>query len=48
MIKKSNAVELSQALQEHYNVTQHHIERLDQILSELSKTGRGKKCAGMS
>ncbi len=47
MVKAAEAPQLSQALQEHYNVTQGHVQRLEQIASNLGIRLRGKKCVGM-
>ena len=47
MVKAAEAPQLSQALQDHYNVTQGHVQRLEQIASNLGIRLRGKKCVGM-
>ncbi|HZQ05791.1 MAG TPA: ferritin-like domain-containing protein [Anaerolineae bacterium] len=47
MIKSADSEELARALQEHYNVTEGHVRRLEQIASNLGESPRGKKCVGM-
>ncbi|HZQ06285.1 MAG TPA: ferritin-like domain-containing protein [Anaerolineae bacterium] len=47
MVKAADTPELGQALQEHYNVTQGHVQRLEQIAMNLGIKLRGKKCVGM-
>jgi ferritin-like metal-binding protein YciE len=47
IIKKANAPQLQKALQDHLDVTQTHVERLDRIISNLGEKSKGKKCLGM-
>jgi ferritin-like metal-binding protein YciE len=47
MIKGANSEELQQALEEHVRVTEGHVQRLDELFSQIGTKGRGKKCMGM-
>ncbi len=47
MVKKATHPQLKAAFQEHLEVTQVQLERLDQIFEALGKSPRGKKCKGM-
>ncbi|MBW8876098.1 MAG: ferritin-like domain-containing protein [Acidobacteria bacterium] len=47
MVKKASNAQLKNAFQEHLQVTQGHVERLDQIFEGLGKAARGKKCKAM-
>ena len=47
MAKAAADDELRSAFEEHLEQTRGHVERLDQILSSIDETGRGKKCKGM-
>lgn len=47
MIKAANSPELSEAFEEHLQVTEQQIERLDQIFQSLGKTPGRKPCHGM-
>ena len=47
IIRAADSVELKQALQEHADVTQKHVQRLEQIVADLGAKPRGKKCMGM-
>jgi len=47
MIKAASSPELKSALQEHLNITQEQLVRLDQIFENLGQKGTGKKCKGM-
>lgn len=47
MIKGATSPELQRALQEHLNVTETHVQRLDEIISNLGERAKGKKCVGM-
>jgi ferritin-like metal-binding protein YciE len=47
MVKKATHPQLKAAFQEHLEVTQGQLERLDQIFEALGKSSRGKKCKGM-
>jgi len=48
MIKKTNNEELSQALQDHLQVTEQHVKNVEKVFSKLSKKPVAKKCAAMS
>jgi ferritin-like metal-binding protein YciE len=48
MVKGAHATELQQAFEEHFNQTQAHAERLQQILKKLGAKTRGKKCKAMA
>ena len=47
MIKAANSPQLQAALQEHLQVTETHVQRIEKITSNLDVSPRGKKCAGM-
>ena len=47
MIKKASNSQLKSAFQEHLQVTEKHVERLDRIFEGLGTSPRGKKCKGM-
>jgi ferritin-like metal-binding protein YciE len=47
MAKKSSNEQLRRAFEEHTQVTQGQVERLDRIFQELEKAPRGKKCKAM-
>ena len=47
MVKKASHPQLKAAFQEHLEVTQGQLERLDQIFEGLGKSPRGKKCKAM-
>lgn len=47
MIKAASNDDLSSALEEHRQVTEKQVERLDMVLKALDETNRGKKCKGM-
>jgi len=47
MIKAATSPELKSALQEHLDITNQQLARLNQIFEKLGKKGTGKKCKGM-
>jgi ferritin-like metal-binding protein YciE len=47
MVKKATHPQLKNAFQEHLQVTEGHVERLDRIFEALGKPARGKKCKAM-
>jgi ferritin-like metal-binding protein YciE len=47
MVKKATHPQLKNAFQEHLEVTQGHVERLERIFEALGKPARGKKCKAM-
>jgi ferritin-like metal-binding protein YciE len=47
MIKAASSPDLKAALQEHLDITEQQLARLDQIFESLGKKGTGKKCKGM-
>ena len=47
MVKKATNPQLKDAFQEHLQVTQGHVERLERIFEGLGKPARGKKCKAM-
>jgi ferritin-like metal-binding protein YciE len=47
MAKAAQASDLQKAFQDHLKQTEGHVERLDQIFSDLEASPRGKKCVGM-
>jgi ferritin-like metal-binding protein YciE len=47
MVKKATNPQLKNAFQEHLEVTQVHVERLERIFEGLGKPARGKKCKAM-
>lgn len=44
MAKAANSDELRAAFEKHYDETEEHVERLEQIFELLGKAARGKKC----
>lgn len=48
MIKNTTSEELSQALENHLEVTRGHVERCEEIFDKLGKPARGKKCEAMA
>ena len=47
IIKQVNSEVLKMGLQEHLEVTNRQVERLEQIFKEMNMPARGKKCMGM-
>ncbi len=47
MAKAASSEELRQGFEEHLEQTQGHVERLDEIFSQLGAKATGKKCMGM-
>ena len=47
MVKKATHSELKDAFQEHLQVTEGHVDRLERIFEGLGKPARGKKCKAM-
>jgi ferritin-like metal-binding protein YciE len=47
LAKKARSSELKNALQEHLQQTESHVERLEQVFDLLDRPARGKKCKGM-
>ncbi len=47
MVKKASNAQLKNTFQEHLEVTQQQVERLDRIFEGLGKAARGKKCKAM-
>jgi ferritin-like metal-binding protein YciE len=47
MAKKASNPELKEAFENHLEETQNHVERLDQIFSQLGKKPTGKTCKAM-
>jgi ferritin-like metal-binding protein YciE len=47
MVKKATNPQLKNAFQEHLEVTQGQVERLERIFEALGKPARGKKCKAM-
>ena len=47
MAKAAEASDLQKAFQDHLKQTEGHVERLDQVFSDLEASPRGKKCVGM-
>jgi len=48
MAKAASSDELRSALEEHLEMTRHHVERAEGILDDLGKSPSGKSCKGMS
>ena len=48
MIKASESEDLTEALQQHLDVTKGQIERLDQVFQQLDMRPRGNHCPGMA
>jgi ferritin-like metal-binding protein YciE len=47
MMKKASTGELRDAIEDHLNQTQQHVERIEQAFDFLGMPARGKKCEGM-
>jgi ferritin-like metal-binding protein YciE len=47
MAKAASSPNLEKGFQEHLQQTKGHVERLDQIFSDLGKSSKGKKCEAM-
>jgi ferritin-like metal-binding protein YciE len=47
MAKAANSEELKQALEDHLEETQGHVERLDEIFEGLGESAKGKTCQAM-
>jgi ferritin-like metal-binding protein YciE len=47
MVKKATHPQLKNAFQEHLQVTEGHVDRLERIFEGLGKPARGKKCKAM-
>ena len=47
MIKKASSEELVSALEEHLDVTEKQVEKLEKVFQAIGKTARAKKCIGM-
>lgn len=47
MAKAATSEELKAAFEEHLEVTEEHVERLEQVFELVGKAARGKHCAGM-
>src|SRR3954464_11514523 len=47
LAKKASNEELRQAIEQHLQETQGHMERLEQVFEMLGVPARGKKCEGM-
>jgi ferritin-like metal-binding protein YciE len=47
MAKKAQNAQLKQAFQQHLEITQTQLERLDRVFEGLGKSPRGKKCKAM-
>ena len=47
MIKKSTSDELVKALEDHLDVTETHVKRVEQIFEQLGLPKRAEKCEGM-
>jgi ferritin-like metal-binding protein YciE len=47
MQKKATSQELKDALQEHVNVTEEQVQRLDEVFKIMGKAARAKKCLAM-
>lgn len=47
MAKAASAPELRRAFEEHLEQTKTHLERVEQVLQEVSGSNRGKKCKAM-
>ena len=45
--KAANSDELRTAIQDHLEVTRGHVERLEQVFSQMGKSATGKTCKGM-
>jgi ferritin-like metal-binding protein YciE len=47
MAKQATATELRSAFEEHLKVTEGHVQRIEQIFSEMGLPARGKTCKGI-
>jgi len=47
MIKKANSEELINALEDHLDVTENQVSKLERVFAAMDKAPRGKKCVGM-
>jgi ferritin-like metal-binding protein YciE len=47
LVKAAQSSDLQNAFQEHLRQTEGHVERIEQIFSDLEGSPRGKKCVGM-
>jgi ferritin-like metal-binding protein YciE len=47
MARAASHDELRSAFEDHLNVTEEHVSRLETIFDDLGKPARGKKCVGM-
>ena len=47
MAKKAQSDELRSAIEEHLEVTNQHVERLEQVFELLGQAAKAKTCAGM-
>jgi ferritin-like metal-binding protein YciE len=47
MAKAASSTELSDALKQHLEATQGHVQRLEQVFEALGTKAKGKTCAGM-
>src|SRR4030095_14837116 len=48
MVKAASDAELKEALEQHLQVTEEHVERLDQIFDKMGQSPANKKCKGMA
>jgi ferritin-like metal-binding protein YciE len=47
MVKSAESPELQSAFKGHLDQTEHHVERIERIFSNMGGSPRGKKCVGM-
>ena len=47
MIKKASSNELIEALEDHLEVTEDQVEKVERVFAAIDKVARGKKCIGM-
>ena len=47
MVKKANSEELINALEDHLDVTENQVSKLERVFAAIDKTPRAKKCVGM-
>jgi len=47
MVKSAESPDLQNAFKEHLGQTEHHVERIERIFSNLGGSPRGKKCVAM-
>lgn len=47
MAKSASSPDLQRAFEEHLEQTKTHLERVEQVLTEINGNARGKKCAAM-